>query len=125
MAFNASDFVKSSAKSASQKIVDSSISSLTRGLPTSTKSIAGAASGSLLAGGSTNQSIGDLTRNVVNTTVTGAAAEFFTQASSRISGSVASQRNTVGVNDYLLDVNPSTKIGSRKAKDEYEVFAVL
>ena len=110
-------------------MIDQSISGLTNGLSSSTKSLAKSTTSYLLENGSTRSSIESITGSVVNTVVSGAAEEFYSLAgkvTNRLGGSsISDLRGTVNLIDYLLDINPTSKISSKKSKDSYEVFAII
>ncbi len=131
MAFNASSFVKDTAKSAVSKLVDKVTGNVTSGLPMNAQLTADSTAKALFNIGASYESVEAFASRKTDSIISGAADEFYAiagKAVDRTSGSsVANLRrtSTESVNSYLQNVNPTTKINSKRKRDEYEVLAVL
>lgn len=131
MAFNVSDYVRDTSKSAVQKITDSVTSQVSAGKPASAQGIASSTASTLLSGGSALSSVANITSNKTDAIVSGAASEFFALAGqdlSRAAGGDISQLRQAGnesIQTYLQNINPSTKIASKKKGDTLTVLSVL
>lgn len=131
MAFNVGDFVKDTSKSAVTKLVDNIVGGIVAGLPTNTQLIASSISESLINTGSSYKTADAMTALKTDNTVSGAANEFFALAGKDVNRAgtvnIAQLRRggTDTINSILTGVNPTTKIASKKGKDEYEILSVL
>lgn len=130
MSFNVGNFVKSTSKTPTQKITDDVISRATNGLPTSVQSIASSSANALLNCGTSLSGVAAITSNMTDSVVSGGADEYFAIAGlvkSRAAGSMSDVRrgSSEGIMNYLQNINPSTKINSRKGSDSLTILSVV
>jgi hypothetical protein len=129
MAFNVGDFVKGTAKSALNKLVDNVVGNVVSGLPMNSKLAAKSTAESLINAGASYTQVEAMSALKVDNITSGAAPEFFAIAGkdvSRASAAIGALRhNSDSTDSYLNNVNPETKMAKRRSKDEYEVHALL
>jgi hypothetical protein len=130
MAFNVGNFVKDTAKSAVGRLVDKVLGNVTPGLPMNAQLTADSTAKALFNIGASYESVEAFASRRTDSIISGAADEFFAIAGKSVDraagASIADLRrsSTESVNNYLQNVNPSTKIKSKRSRDEYEVLAV-
>jgi hypothetical protein len=131
MAFNASNFTKNTSKSAVEKLVDNVLSKVTSGLPMSAQLTTDSTAKTLFNIGASYESVEAFASRKTDSIISGAADEFFAiagKAVNRASGAPITQlrrSSDESVNSYLENVNPTTKITSKRKRDEYEVLSVV
>ena len=131
MAFNVGNFVKDTAKSAVNKLVDDAVGKISSGLPMNTKLIADSAAKSLFNIGASYESVQALAAAKTDNIISGGADEFFAlagKAVNRTGGVNLKDLRRLGeesLNSYLRNINPTTKIASKRKRDELEILSVL
>jgi hypothetical protein len=131
MAFNVNDFVKSTAKSAVNNILDSALQGIVGAVSGLAKSIPLQAAGQLFNVGASYNSVQALTSAKTDAIISGASDEFFALAGkvpSRTAGaSVSTLRRSAseGIDNYIEKINPTTKIASKKRDDDLTFLSVL
>lgn len=131
MAFNVSNFVRDTSKSAVQKITDKVAGQVSAGLPSGALGIASSTAQALLKGGSALSNVANLTSNKTDAIVSGALSEFFALAGqnpSRAVGGALSALRQAGnesIQNYLQNINPSTKIAEKKSNDSLTILSVI
>ena len=120
MAFNVGKFVKSAGKSIGNKMLDNLVSSVTSQLPMNITSSAKSTADSLFNVGASFDSISAFAAQKADTLVN-QKAEVFYGLAGKDPARVASadlkklrSKAVEDVNQYLQDINPSTKIASKK-----------
>lgn len=131
MAFNPSNFVKDTTKSAIDRLVDRVLGNVTPGLPMNAQLTADSTAKALFNIGASYESVEAFASRRTDSIVSGAGDEFFALANKTIDraagASIADLRRagTDTVDNYLQNINPATKVKSKRARDEYEVLAVI
>lgn len=120
MAFNIGKFVKSAAKTVGNKVLDDIVSSVTSQLPMNISSSARSTAETLFNVGASYDSITAFAAQKADTIVN-QKSEIFYGLAGKDPARVASadlkklrSRAVEDTNQYLTDVNPSTKIASKK-----------
>jgi hypothetical protein len=120
MAFNIGKFVKSAAKTVGNKVLDDIVSSVTSQLPMNTSSSARSTAETLFNVGASYDSISAFAAQKADCIVNQKAEVFYGLAGkdpSRVASADLKKLRSRAVEDtnqYLTDVNPSTKIASKK-----------
>lgn len=123
MAFNVGNFVKSAAKTVGNKMLDNIVSSVTSQLPMNITSSARSTAESLFNVGASFDSISAFAAKKTDSLVN-QKAEVYYGLAGKDPARVASadlkalrSRATEDTNQFLNDINPSTKIASKKKKN--------
>lgn len=131
MAFNVGNFVKNTAQSAVDKLVNNVVGQITSGLPMASQLLASSSAQTLFNIGASYESVQALTSQKTDSIISGGAAEFFALAGKDItkaaSINVSKLRRSAleDINTFLNDINPATKIANKKRKDELEILSVV
>lgn len=131
MAFDATQFVKDTAKSAAEKLVGDVVGSIIGGLPMSAKLVASSAAQSLFNVGASYESIQAFASKKTDSIISGADDAFFAFAGktpSRVAGASLSKlrrQANEDINQFLDKINPATKIASKKKDSSVEIITVL
>lgn len=131
MAFNVGNFVKNTAQSAVDKLVNDVVGKVTSGLPMASQLLASSSAQTLFNIGASYESVQALTSKKTDAIISGAADEFFALAGKEISKAakinVSKLRRSAmeDINTFLNDINPATKIASKKRKDALEILSVV
>lgn len=131
MAFNVGNFIKDTAKSSVDKLIDDAIGKVTSNLPSMSGLLAKSSAQSLFNIGSSYESVQALTSQKVDALVSGSADDFFALAGkvvNRTAGANLSQLRRTSpdnINTLLDKVIPSSKIRQAKNKDSLEIIAVI
>lgn len=122
MGFNVSSYIKESAKTASQRIVDDVTDASFGILPTNVQALAQNIAGAFLNIGASTDTIDTFTRDIADTVISTALEEFRELAGAVTD--VATNRNVSSetTNAFLANVNPTTKLASTS---ELEVIVVV
>lgn len=124
MSFNVGSYVKESAKTLQQRMVDDAVDAAFSALPLNTQALAQTAAGAFLGIGASTDSIDTFTREVIDTVISETLGEF-RELAGAVSGDAANGRNIEqSVNAFLAVVNPTTKIAKSK-NSELEVIVVV
>lgn len=124
-------FVKDTSKSSIETIIDNVVSNVVTGLPKSAEGITSTTASSLISSGSSLMTTTALAGSRTDNILSAAADEYFALAAravSRTAGAdIATLRRSSGssLSTYLEQINPKTKISSKRYMDEYEVLAIL
>lgn len=131
MAFNVGNFVKSAGKAIGDKLLDRVVSSVTSQLPMSVSSSARSTAESLFNVGASFDSISAFAAQKADTIVN-QKAEVFYGLAGKDPARVASadlkrlrQRAVEDTGQYLNDINPSTKIASKKKNASIIMDAII
>lgn len=120
MSFNVGSFVKSTAQSIGQRLINDVVSSVTSGLPMNLSSSAKSTAETLFNVGASFKSISAFASQKTDALVNQGSDVFYALAGkdpSRASAAEIKNRrraNTDSLNDYLNSVNPSTKIKAKR-----------
>lgn len=130
MAFNVGKFVKSSVKTVGNKLLDNIVSSVTSQLPMNISSSTRSTAETLFNVGASFDSISSFAAKQADTLVN-QKAEVFYGLAGKDPARVASadlkklrSRAVEDTNQYLLEINPSTKIASKKSDSSVIMDAV-
>lgn len=130
MAFNASNYVKDTDKTFTDRIVDPIVRSTTYGMPSSSASIATSTASSMLQQGSTEASAAQLASARTDNAINGGDDEYYAIAgkdptrASRVSLQNL-RRNKLTTKDFVNNINPQTKIAAYKSDNTIEIITVL
>lgn len=131
MAFNVKDFIKDSAKSPVEQIIDTAVASASNGQPNGLKGIAEATAKSFFDVASSYEAVSAFSSAKTDSIVSGAADEYFAfagKSSERASkGDLSRLRrlSSQDVNTFLSTVNPVSKIGAVKKGNTIDIISVL
>lgn len=131
MAFNVGKFVKSSVKTVGNKMLDNLVSSVTSQLPMSVTSSAKSTAESLFNVGASFDSISAFAAQKADTLVNQKAEVFYGLAGkdpSRVASADLKKLRSRAVDDvgqYLNEVNPATKIASKKKDSSIIMDAIV
>jgi hypothetical protein len=131
MAFNVGNFVKSSAKSIGNKLLDNVVSSVTSQLPQSLVSSARSTADTLFNVGASFDSISAFAAKKTDSLVNQKAEMYYALAGkdpARIAGADLKRLRTRAletVDEYIEDVNPSTKVAKKKLNASMILDAVI
>jgi hypothetical protein len=131
VSFNVGNFIKDTAKTATQRIVDKAISNLTSGLAASVQSVSNSVASSLLTVGSAFDSIQAVSSTKTDSIVQNGSSDYYVNSSKnpdKVSeGDVSRLRrgNDGDVNMYLNKINPSTKIEQSKLETATKSYVVV
>jgi len=131
MAFNAGKYIKNTAKSSVERMVNNVVSDIVSGLPGSTTLITSSTAQTLFNIGASFDSVSAFASSRTDNIISGAADEFFAIAGrtvNRAAGVDLSNLRSVSresLNVYLQQINPTTKIASKRGRDEYEILSVI
>lgn len=120
MAFNVGSFVKSTAQSIGQRLINDVVSSVTSGLPMNLSSSAKSTAETLFNVGSSFKSISAFASQKTDSLVNQGSDIYYALAGkdpARASGAEIKQRRRANVDslgNYLNNVNPSTKIKNKR-----------
>lgn len=123
MAFNVGNFIKSAAKTVGNKMLDNIVSSVTSQLPMNITSSARSTAESLFNVGASFDSISAFAAKKTDSLVNQKAEVYYGLAGkdpSRVASADLKKlrsRATEDTNQFLNDINPSTKIASKKKKN--------
>jgi hypothetical protein len=130
MSFNAGNFIKSTAKSVVNRLVDDIVNKAISGLPQNSKLLASSTAEALLKTGSSFKNIEAFSANRTKEVASNSADEFYVLAgksTSRVAAGSLSKLRRAGqdkdVQGFLQNINPATKINSKK--DDLEVLSVI
>ena len=131
MAFNVGKFVKSAGKSIGNKMLDNLVSSVTSQLPMNITSSAKSTADSLFNVGASFDSISAFAAQKADTLVNQKAEVFYGLAGkdpARVASADLKRLRSRAVDDvgqYLNDVNPTTKIASKKKDSSMIMDAIV
>jgi len=131
MAFNVGNFVKNTAKSAGDRILNDIVSKATSGMPINLISSAKSTAESLFNVGASYESISSFASDKTDSIVNQGSDFFYALAGkdpARVSASDLKQRrraNLDNIDTYLAEINPNTKIKSKRKQDSIIINAVL
>ncbi len=131
MAFNVGKFVKNTAKSAGDRILGDIISSATSGMPINLISSAKSTAESLFNVGASYESISSFASQKTDSLVNQGSDFFYALAGkdpARASAADIKQRRRVNldsIDTFLDEINPSTKIKSKRKEVDIILNAVL
>ena len=129
MSFNVGRFIKNTGKSVVNRLLDDAVNKAISGLSQNSKLVAGSTAESLFNTGSSFKSVEAFAATRTKEVTTNSADEYYVlagKATSRVAaGSLSKLRRSgdTDVQSFLQNVNPSTKINSKK--DELTVLSVL
>jgi len=126
VAFNVNDYIKSSSKSPTQRIVDTVVASTTSGTTSGTLTSAQSTAQSLLSVGSSIQSMSASTSSQTDNLMSSAADAFFALAGKNTSratkASILNMRIPSGTE--VSKMTPAGKIGAAKKNNEIQIITV-
>jgi hypothetical protein len=131
MAFNVGNFIKSSAKSVGNRILDSVVTSVTSQLSQSLVSSARSTTDTLFNVGASFDSISAFAAKRTDSIVNQKAEMYYALAGkdpARIASADLKRlrtRASEDINEYITDINPSTKVATRKRDASMIMDAVV
>lgn len=131
MAFNVNDYVKDSAKSPVDRIIDTVVRSSSNGKSNNAKSIAESTAKTFFDIASSYESVSTFSASRTDNIISGAADEFYALAGKNSDRTIKVDLNRLrrisseDTNSYLNTVNPVTKIGAVKKNNTIEILSVL
>lgn len=131
MAFNVNDYVKDSAKSPVDRIIDTVVRSSSNGKSNNAKSIAESTAKTFFDIASSYESVSAFSASRTDNIISGAADEFYALAGKNSDRTIKVDLNRLrrisseDTNSYLNTVNPVTKIGAVKKNNTIEILSVL
>ena len=131
MAFNVGNFVKSTAKSSVEKMVNNVVKDIVSGLPGGSQLITSSTAQSLFNVGASYESISSAASAKIDNIISGGADEFFAMAGrvvNRTGGvSLAKLRRASNdsLNVFLKEINPTTKIAAKRSRNEIEILSAF
>lgn len=131
MAFNVSNFVKSTSKTLAGRVVDNATTTAISGGARNAQLIAKSTAQSLFNIGASFDSVEAFSTQKTDTILSGASNEYFAIAGkspSRVaaSGLPALRRTgTETTNIYLNDINPQTKVANAKSSQKFMTYTVV
>ena len=131
MAFNVENYIKKKSKPVLRRVADETVSRVTSGLPNSTRNLAESMSTALLNSGSSYNVVDALAGLKIDSIISGAADEFFQlagKAVNRTGSKSLGDLRSIGKEstmNYLTEINPATKILSKKNKDSQTTLSVI
>lgn len=131
MAFNVNDYVKDSAKSPVDRIIDTVVRSSSNGKSNNAKSIAESTAKTFFDIASSYESVSAFSASRTDNIISGAADEFYALAGKNSDRTIKVDLNRLrrisseDTNSYLNTVNPATKIGAVKKNNTIEILSVL
>lgn len=131
MAFDVSNFVKSTSKNIVNRVVDGATTTAIAGGPRNAQLIARTAAQSLFNIGASYDSVEAFSTQKTDTIVSGASDEYFALAGkspSRVSANKLSalrRTSTESAQMYVNNINPQTKVANSKSNQEFVTYTVV
>lgn len=131
MAFNPSNFIKSTAKSAGDKILNEIVNNSTTGMPTSVISSAKSITESLFNVGASFESISSFASQKTDSIVNQGSDHYYALTGkdpARAAAVDIAKRRRANIDDtssYLEQINPATKIKSKRNNNSPIINAVM
>lgn len=131
MAFNVSNYVKSTAKNIVNRVVDGATTTAIAGAPRNAQLIARSTAQTLFNIGASYDSVEAFSTQKTDTIVSNASDEYFAIAGkspSRVAANELSalrRTSSESAQIYLKEINPQTKVANSKSKQEFVTYTVV
>lgn len=131
MAFNVSNFVKSTSKSISNRILDNATTTAISGASRNAQLIAKTTAQSLFNIGASFDSVEAFSTQKTDSILSGASNEYFAMAGkspSRIAANKLSSLRRTGSESarvYVESINPQTKVANAKSNQQFTTYTVV
>jgi hypothetical protein len=131
VAFNVSNFVKSTSKSISNRILDNATTTAIAGASRNAQLIAKTTAQSLFNIGASFDSVEAFSTQKTDTILSGASNEYFAMAGktpSRVAANKLSALRRTGSESakvYVDSINPQTKVANAKSKQEFTTYTAV
>lgn len=131
MAFNVSNFVKSTSKTITNRVVDNATTTAISGAPRNAQLIARTTAQTLFNIGASFDSVEAFSTQKTDTIVSGASDGFFAMAGkspSRVSASQLSALRRTSADStktYINHINPQTKVANSKSNQDFITYTAV